>query len=458
MTRSIAARSAAPAATRSTESTCAPVTRPRPKKRPSRASGAAWCRIDPQPDCESKPLTASRAPRKSASAAARVVRPHHHRAAVPARRTARQPVVRARRPPRPVRRASRTSGSPQVWPSTSRGCVQPAISGRSRDSASGAGDAPRPQPVADRRPEPVGGAARLRPVVHRQGGDASRSRARRGPDRVRHRVLAAEAGSGGTPRRTTGRRSRRSAAATRRAAARTRRKPVPGQPRVGVVHRVVVVVEEQQRQRPAVLDDRRCAPPPARAPDARGRCGSAGSPARASRRRDRRRASTLPASQSHSATGTTPSPCSAQARATAPVAGADQREVAAHEVGHADERPDQHPPEQRVVDGEHRPRRPRQPRPDRRVEIVRLGIVVRIGQRRVVVVREVQVAEPLVGDDEPERRERPARRSATGHGVGWPWIASCCSDECCASSSPSSGTASHGPSAAAKAVVSIQPP
>ena len=67
LTTSIAARSAAPSATRAAETTCAPVASAPPKKRPSRASGAAWCRIDPYPDCELGPLNASRAPRNAAS-------------------------------------------------------------------------------------------------------------------------------------------------------------------------------------------------------------------------------------------------------------------------------------------------------------------------------------------------------------------------------------------------------
>ena len=46
-----------------------------------------------------------------------------------------------------------------------------------------------------------------------------------------------------------------------------------------------------------------------------------------------------------------------------------------------------------------------QPVPGRRVEVVRLRVVVRVGQQRVVVVRQVHLAEPLVGQEQPERRE-----------------------------------------------------
>jgi hypothetical protein len=40
--------------------------------------------------------------------------------------------------------------------------------------------------------------------------------------------------------------------------------------------------------------------------------------------------------------------------------------------------------------------------------------------------------------------------------VGWPWITSCCSEECCARERPSSGTASQRPMSAAKAVTAAQ--
>ena len=145
--------------------------RPSAKKRPPPASGAAWCRIDPQPDCESKPLTASRAPRNSASALAPVVRPHHHRAAIPARRTARQRVVGrahhrdpARQRPDQRQPAGLAEHQPRMRPPLDEPDL-PRQRLRRLDPAV-------PQPVADRRPEPVGGAARLRPVVHRQRGDA----------------------------------------------------------------------------------------------------------------------------------------------------------------------------------------------------------------------------------------------------------------------------------------------
>ena len=183
-----------------------------------------------------------------------------------------------------------------------------------------------------------------------------------------------------------------------------RRQPVPGQPRVGVVHRVQVVVEEQDRQRPAVLDDHA----PRRRPLVRLVLEERPDPQDRQRqpaardilpdrhRRHERRATPPPA---RCPPGAAPRP------APRPVAGAHRREIVAPEADHAEERPDQHPPEQRVVGGEQRPHRPPQPAPDRRVEVVELRVVVRVGQQRVVVVREVQVAEPLVGDEQPERRE-----------------------------------------------------
>ena len=172
--------------------TCAPVTVTAPKKRPSRASGAAWCRIDPQPDCESEPLIASRAPRKSASAAPRVVRAHHDRAAIPARRAARQPVVGARRPPRPGRRAPGPAAGRRSGRAPAADASSPPTSRRSRDSASGAATPRRPQPVADRRPEPVMaprasgqsyiGSATATAVAHRRCPAPARSRSDAPPD------------------------------------------------------------------------------------------------------------------------------------------------------------------------------------------------------------------------------------------------------------------------------------
>ena len=46
---------------------------------------------------------------------------------------------------------------------------------------------------------------------------------------------------------------------------------------------------------------------------------------------------------------------------------------------------------------------------------------------------------------------RPGRR------VGCPWMISCCSEECCARTTARSGTASHGPSPAAKMVTVPHP-
>ena len=144
----------------------------------------------------------------------------------------------------------------------------------SRVSASGAAiPAPRSR-VADRRPQPVGRRPQLGPVVHRQRGDprrpdppvtsaatapkpdaARRPRLRRRPDRMRHRILA--------PQQVAREDLAIGAIAVAAVAPQPllappgvlRRQPVPGQPRVGVVHRMEVVVEEQDRQRPAVLDD-----------------------------------------------------------------------------------------------------------------------------------------------------------------------------------------------------------
>ena len=170
--------------------------RTRPKNRPPRASGAAWCRIDPQPDCESKPLTASRRAAEIGEPAPRVVRPHHHRAAVPSRRAARQPVVLAadhRDPSGELAHQRQPAGLPEHQPR-----VRPA--GHQRQVA-------RQRLRRRRRPRARSRsrtAAQSRSVAPRASGQSYIGRAatppltplarppRRGPDRVRHRVLAAQ--------------------------------------------------------------------------------------------------------------------------------------------------------------------------------------------------------------------------------------------------------------------------
>ena len=57
-----------------------------------------------------------------------------------------------------------------------------------------------------------------------------------------------------------------------------------------------------------------------------------------------------------------------------------------------------------------------------------LGIERRVGERRRAVVREVAVAVVGEAHDEAERHDRRARCSTRRHGVGWPWITSCCNE------------------------------
>ena len=241
------------------------------------------------------------------------------------------------------------------------GGSSPRIRSRSRESASGAAwPAARRWSRTDAQNRSVAprasgqsyiGSAAMPPVTPL----GRRVLRRRGPDRMRHRVLAVQqvaaedlavravAVAAVPPEPLL--------AAARELAGQA----VPGQARVGVVYGVVVVVEEEQRQRAAVLDDyaARAGPlmglvleegpdpqdrEPQPAGDEIGRDRDAAGKPEPERHRHDREAVQQPGA------------------GDAPVAAAREREVAPNEVGHADERPDQHPPEQRVVRGEHRPR------------------------------------------------------------------------------------------------------
>ena len=206
----------------------------------------------------------------------------------------------------------------------------------SRVSASGASiPAPRSR-VADRRPQPVGRRPQLGPVVHRQRGDPRRPRPaghvrsdrpetgcgrpprlRRRPDRMRHRILPPQQ----VAREDLAIRAIAVAAVAPQPLLAPpgvlRRQPVPRQPGIGVVHRMEVVVEEQDRQRPAILDDHAARRRRARAPDARGRCGSAGSRAPASSRGDTARPASPRPAPATAPPAPAPARCSAQASATA---------------------------------------------------------------------------------------------------------------------------------------------
>ncbi len=82
------------------------------------------------------------------------------------------------------------------------------------------------------------------------------------------------------------------------------------------------------------------------------------------------------------------------------VAGADRGEVLGDEEPVAERRPQHHPAEKRVVPPQYLPQHPRQPAPDRGIDEIRLRVVIGVGQRRVMMVLQVGVAEPPVGNGE----------------------------------------------------------
>ena len=83
------------------------------------------------------------------------------------------------------------------------------------------------------------------------------------------------------------------------------------------------------------------------------------------------------------------------------VPGKNQSEVRFHENPLRNQRADEHPPRQRVVELKHAPARARKVRPDLRVEEVGFRILVRVSQVRVDMVLQMQVAESLVRNEQP---------------------------------------------------------
>jgi hypothetical protein len=87
------------------------------------------------------------------------------------------------------------------------------------------------------------------------------------------------------------------------------------------------------------------------------------------------------------------------------VARCDRPQIAPQESQIADQWPQQ----QTAGEGVVRPQYPlppsRQSHPDRRVEIVRFGIVIGIGQDRVVVMRKMGVEKPQIGIEKADRQE-----------------------------------------------------
>ncbi len=89
----------------------------------------------------------------------------------------------------------------------------------------------------------------------------------------------------------------------------------------------------------------------------------------------------------------------------APVAPADRGHIAAQPEHMADHRPDRQPPEHGVVEPQKALEPRRQFLPLARIHVIALGIVVGIGQQRIVVVGKVGILEPQVGHAKVERGE-----------------------------------------------------
>ncbi len=87
------------------------------------------------------------------------------------------------------------------------------------------------------------------------------------------------------------------------------------------------------------------------------------------------------------------------------VAAEDRPRIAPHDREDRDRGAERHAAEKRVVGPQKQAQPARQPRPDRRVEIVRFRVVIGVGQALVPVMREMQVAKPAIGKEEPDRHE-----------------------------------------------------
>ncbi|MDZ7748472.1 MAG: hypothetical protein U5K43_06210 [Halofilum sp. (in: g-proteobacteria)] len=202
-----------------------------------------------------------------------------------------------------------------------------------------------------------------------------------------------------------------------------RRQPVPGDAGLAVMQPVQVVVEEQQRQRPRGVDDHRAV--------LRVLLGAVLGERAQQRQRDPRideqrevlehrdRAHTHHPRQHQGTRQRVQPPCPQRARLAAPQA----HELAAPQAGDGDRRAERQAPEQRVAQAHERAAHRAALAPLLRGQVVRLGIVERVGQALVAVVRQVRVAVDAVGQPQPQVREhqrlveaRVARRMAV-HGL-----------------------------------------
>ena len=186
-----------------------------------------------------------------------------------------------------------------------------------------------------------------------------------------------------------------------------------------MVQRVQVVVEKQEGERAAVLDDDRAAgdllvravlEEGADAQDREraigaGEDGERGDPGPGE-----------PGDDGHEAGGVQ-RPGADDAR---PAGGGarDEACLGREEGGHADRGAEDDAPGERVVGPQDRTDGTRQAAPDRGVEILALGIVMRVGQPLVAVMVEMLVAEAAIGDGEAEGQEdQRLGRRARAEGV-----------------------------------------
>ena len=192
-----------------------------------------------------------------------------------------------------------------------------------------------------------------------------------------------------------------------------RGQPIPRHPRVHVMHGVEVVVQKQQGQRPPAFDDHGARPccimgavfqigaDLQQAPPKIGRykigpdrhCADQRQPDQNQRRPERMQ----------------------HPRQNDPaVAPRGELYIQCQHRPKRGCRADQHPPCQRVVEPQRGFCGCRQPRPDGRIKIVRLGVIIGVGQGGVEMVLQMQIPEAQVGDKDSQAGEDQRLGQAPG--------------------------------------------
>ena len=178
-----------------------------------------------------------------------------------------------------------------------------------------------------------------------------------------------------------------------------RRQPIPGNPRMRMMDRVVIVVQKQQGKRPSVLDHH-------------GPCAGKIMGAMLQKRTDlQQRKAEIGAKRigpdRHFANPRQPAQHHRQPEQMQPPGQPDPRVARPHRAKILDDqrvnpdgRTNRHAPQQGIVEPPRLLLPCRKAVPDFRVQIIRFRVVIGIGQNRVMVMRKMQILEPDIGDEQ----------------------------------------------------------